>query len=182
MLLQQSNLNLQSVRDTYEEMAGTWTGCDWPTCFGAWGLNLNGCTSAQAVKKSAETVSPTESEVWRAAAQWLTDVEKKADEAAIQGALALASTNAGCDWEALEHARRAWVLEREAGRPSPRAEAPSWQQLYEAIRSVHGTSKADEPLFQLELAPPAMERQIAQLSQGLERLERRMEQFAEHAL
>ena len=51
-----------------------WAGCDWPTRFGAAGLDLCALTSAQALLMARATAGAEAAE-WRAAAQWLAEVE-----------------------------------------------------------------------------------------------------------
>lgn len=169
--------NLEAIRKVYDEVAGTWTGCDWQTAFGDSELDLNGLTSVEATENAATFTPTRRADDWVAAAQWLTSVEQKADEAAIQGALALAAANAGCGCEALEHAQRAWALEREAGRPSPRSEAPSWQQLFQVIQQGQVPAGAPSPV-QPEPPVSRVERQIAQLSEELHCLARRIDQLS----
>ncbi len=172
--------NLDEVRRAYEEMAGTWTGCDWPTRFGAVGLDLNGWSSAEAKAMAAETIDPLRASEWRAAMEWLAYVEKKADEAAVEGALALAAANAGCAEEAIEHARCAWMFEREVARPSPRAEAPTWESLVQAIQQSQRGSAHAALSAEPESTAATVERQIARLSEELLRLQGRFEEFARH--
>src|SRR5262249_10858215 len=68
---------------------GQWSGCDWPTQFGATGLNLCALTAAQALLMARATAG-VESADWRAAAQWLAEVEtaaRQAEASASQAAL-----------------------------------------------------------------------------------------------
>jgi hypothetical protein len=46
--------SLEEIARTYEEAAGAWTGCDWPTAFGPTMLDLNGMTAAEADARAAE--------------------------------------------------------------------------------------------------------------------------------
>jgi hypothetical protein len=170
----EASSNLDAIRQAYEEMAGTWTGCDWRTCFGDNELDLNGCTAAKAAARAAQIAKPELADEWCLATQWLSEVERKADEAAVQGALALAAANAGCTCEALEHARRAWVLERETGRPTPRVDAPSWQQLYQAIEQTQRPSRPVGFTYKPEAASSTLERRLADMAQNLERLAKRV--------
>jgi hypothetical protein len=169
--------NIDAIRQAYEEMAGTWTGCDWPTRFGDNELDLKGWTAVKAAARAAQTACSDLADEWCLATQWLSDVERKADEAAIQGALALAAANAGCSCEALEHARRAWVLERETGRPTPRVDAPSWQQMYQVLEQTQRPFRPPSAARRPETAPSTIERRLAEMAQNLERLAKRVAQL-----
>jgi hypothetical protein len=170
-------LNLESVRQSYDEMAGTWTGCDWPTCFGDEELDLNGWTSAEAVARSEDSLHPDAVDDWRLAAQWLCEVEHKADEAAVQGALALAAANAGYLLEALDHARRAWLFEKEIGRPASRPNTPSWQQVYKALEQVHELSRLEAASQKAEAPPANIEEELVGSVHDWERLVRCADEF-----
>ncbi len=133
---------LEESCTAYEEAAGTWTGCDWPTCFGATCLDLTGCTAAEAEARAVETAGSDDGEVWAAAARWLADVERSAQEAEGRAALALAAANAG-EWAAARgHARRAWALEFETGRPLHHY-PPTWRGLYHAIEALASAHAGD---------------------------------------
>ena len=126
---------LEDSRRAYKEATGMWTGCDWPTCFGATGLDLSGCTAAEAEARAVETAGSDDGEVWAVAARWLAHVEQSAQEAEAQAALALTAANAG-EWaDARDHARRAWALEFETGRPL-RHYPPTWRGLHHAIEAA----------------------------------------------
>ena len=126
---------LEKSRTAYEEAAGTWTGCDWPTYFGSTGLDLNGCPAAEAEARAVEAAGSDDREVWAAAARWLAEVEQSAQEAEAQAAEALIAANAG-EWaDARDHARRAWALEFVTGRPL-RHSPPTWQGLHHAIEAA----------------------------------------------
>ena len=129
-------------RHAFEQAAGTWTGCDWPTRFGITGLNLSGCTADKAKAMAAAAGDVAEAEAWRAAAEWLAQVERAAEQAEICAATALAAANAGDLEEALEHAQRACVLEEDTGRPAHRGACPTWQRLRQAIEKARGADKA----------------------------------------
>ena len=45
--------SVEEVAGAYEEGAGTWAGCDWPTAFGPMLLDLNGMTAAEADARAA---------------------------------------------------------------------------------------------------------------------------------
>jgi hypothetical protein len=126
---------LEECCAAYEEAAGTWVGCDWGTYFGATGLDLAGRTAAEAEALAVEAIGLDDGEVWAAAARWLGDVERSAREAEAQAALALAAANAGEWTEARKHARRAWALEFETGRPL-RHSPPTWQRFYQTIEAA----------------------------------------------
>jgi hypothetical protein len=125
-----------AVVRAYEAAAGTWSGCDWPTQFGNNDLDLNGWTAAEAESMSVEAEDPEEVEDWTAAARWLAGVEHNAAEAEAQAALTVAAVNAH-EWsEALEHARRAVLLEFVVGRPLWRMPPLTWQPLLEAVKAA----------------------------------------------
>jgi hypothetical protein len=126
---------MEQIRLAYEEAAGKWSGCDWPTCFGKTGLDLQDCTAAMAEHLAMES-SGIGSSDWMAAARWLAQVELNAEQAEVQGALALAAANAGDVAGALEHAAKACELERETGRPPVGCGGPGWQRLQDALREA----------------------------------------------
>jgi hypothetical protein len=39
---------MRDIRVAYEEARGLWSGCNWPTCYGSLGLDLEGVSSGQA--------------------------------------------------------------------------------------------------------------------------------------
>ncbi len=134
----------------YERAVGLWTGCDWTTQFGNLDLDLNGWTAAEAESMAVEATDSEEVEDWTAAAQWLAQVEQNASLAESQAALAMTAANAG-EWsEALEHARRAVLLEFAAGRPLWHGLPLTWQPLFNAIKDA-ALRAADEP--KAEIAP-----------------------------
>jgi hypothetical protein len=103
-----------------------WVGCDWPTRFGAADLNLCALTSAQAGLMARATAG-AEAANWRAAAEWLAEVEAAAREAEDEASRAVHLAAQGHLEEAAERARAALDLE---GRYRP---ATVWRQLHEAI-------------------------------------------------
>jgi len=130
-LLGHERPNLEEITRAYLEAAGTWSGCDWPTVFGPAELNLRGWTAAEAEAHALE-VGREERKDWEAAALWLREVERRAQEAESEAEKAVAAAGAG-DWrKAAEHARRAWMLEFATGRPF-RHQPAGWQQLYELL-------------------------------------------------
>lgn len=134
-LLGHNRPDLEEVIRAYEEAAGRWTGCDWPTTFGQAGLNLQGWTAAEAETRAVEAGTVEEQQLWQEAATWLEEVERCAAQAEAQAALGVAAANAG-EWrEAEKHALRAWALEFHTGRPL-RHYPPTWQRLFEAIRAA----------------------------------------------
>lgn len=93
---------------------------------------------------AVEATDSEEVEDWTAAAQWLAQVEQNAALAESQAALAMTAANAG-EWsEALEHARRAVLLEFAAGRPLWHGLPLTWQPLFNAIKDA-ALRTADEP-------------------------------------
>src|SRR5579864_1573422 len=88
------------IRCLYEEAAGTWKGCDWPTRFSKSHLDLNGWTAARARKKGAACKGALAAE-WNAAADWLAQVEKRAARAEEHAGQAVQAAAAGAWLEAL---------------------------------------------------------------------------------
>lgn len=127
---------LTAIADAYERAVGTWRGCDWPTQFGNGDLDLNGWTAAEAESMAVESRDAEEVEDWTTAAQWLAGVEQNAAQAESQAALAVAAADAGEWGEAIEHARRAVLLEFAAGRPLWHLTPLTWQPLFNAIKDV----------------------------------------------
>jgi len=124
--------DMAEIVHAFEDAVGTWTGCDWPTVFGRSALNLQDWTAGEAETKAVETAGIEKGVEWEAAAKWLTEVELRAEKAEAEAALAVAAANAGAWPEAVKHARRAWSLEFNTGRPL-RHHPPTWQRLYEVI-------------------------------------------------
>lgn len=146
----QGHPDLTAVARAYEEAVGTWTGCDWTTRFGNNDLDLNGWTAAEAESMAVESTDPEEVEDWTAAAAWLVQIEKNAGQAEAQAALAVAAANAEEWTEALEHARRALLLEFASGRPLWNSGPLTWQGLWNAIHdaatSTSGPSGSETPI------------------------------------
>ena len=71
--------DVRAIARAYEEAAGTWTGCDWPTRYGKAGLDLDGWTAAEAEACAVQHKGTALEVDWRAAAQWLGRVEQCAD-------------------------------------------------------------------------------------------------------
>ena len=139
-LPRQNHPDLGAVARAYEEAAGTWTGCDWTTRFGNNDLDLKGWTAEEAESMAVESTDPDEVEDWTAAATWLAQIEKNAEQAETQAVLAVAAANAGEWGEALEHARRALLLEFASGRPLWNHAPLTWQDRWNAIRGVATTA------------------------------------------
>jgi len=132
---------LEAIDRAYEEAAGTWTGCDWPTVFGRARLDLQGVSAAEAESRSVESIWRRQSEPWEEAAAWLRRLEGQAALAEEQASLAVAAAHRG-EWrEALAHAHRAWALEVNSGRHL-RHETPAWQPLFRAIEAAAGAPAA----------------------------------------
>jgi len=136
--------DMAAIARAYEEGAGTWSGCDWPTCCGPNGLRLQGLTAAQAEARAVETAGSPEAEDWEAAAAWLRRIELLAEQAEADAVLAVASANVGAWAQACRHARRAWSLEFQTGR-TLRGRPPTWQRLYEVIETAAQASAAQAP-------------------------------------
>jgi hypothetical protein len=114
---------------------GRWTGCDWPTRFGAAGLNLCTVTASQALLLARATAGDEAAE-WRAATAWLRQVEEAARQAEAEAGHAARLAAAGRLAEAAERARAALALE-ENYRP-----AVVWQPLYNAVIDGQRRAKA----------------------------------------
>lgn len=110
----------------YERIKGRWTGCDWPTRFGAEELNLAGIAARQA-SLLARATSGQESADWQSAAQWLTSVEADAESARQAAERAQQAATAGRLQDALAFANRAVQLEE------PYHPHAHWQELRNAI-------------------------------------------------
>lgn len=134
---------LRTIRRLFDECAGAWTGCDWPTRIGKSGLDLNGWTAADARKKTIATMGHEDEADWQAAALWLTKVEQIARDAEERAALAVRQAAAG-DWhDALEHARAALASEFSTGRAVRRGRPITWHRLFLAIEAVARRQPAD---------------------------------------
>jgi hypothetical protein len=142
-----SKADLSEANQTYERAVGQWTGCDWPTRFGNTDIDLEGWTAEEAESMAVESADAEEVEDWTAAAEWLAQVEQNAALAESQAALALAAAHAGEWGEALEHARRAVLLEFAAGRPLWHGLPLTWQPLFNAIKDA-ALHSAGEPKAQ----------------------------------
>jgi hypothetical protein len=128
--------DVQEIRQLYEESVGTWTGCDWTTKFGKHVLDLNGWTSAEALKKAMANKTAPERPDWLAAAEWLAKVEQLAEQAEIHAARAVRAATAG-DWLAsLEAARQSWANEFATGRMIWRGFPMTWQRLFLAVEAA----------------------------------------------
>ena len=132
--------DLTEVTRVYEAASGTWVGCDWPTVFGPAALDLQGWTAAEAEARAVEAPAEQRKD-WEAAARWLREVERRAEEAEAEAEMAVRAAAAG-DWpQAAEHAWMAWSIEFSTGRPF-RQGATAWQRLYKAVTA--GASAHDE--------------------------------------
>lgn len=137
------SVTLEEIERAFEEAAGSWTGCDWPTQFGKTGLNLNGWTTAQATGMALETMDAVVSEDWSAAATWLSLVEHHARQAQAKAASALEAVRQDRWEEALHFAEWAWALEFATGRPFRRGFPLTWQPFRQRIETAYlGVPKA----------------------------------------
>lgn len=130
---------------TFVQTSGKWGGCDWPTTFGATGLNLNGLRAAQAALLAGVT-SGREAMDWLAAADWLARVQRDAEECEAKAARAAELAEAGRLPEALRLAEEACAIE---GRYHADL---VWKPLREAIacqaRSMQEHSRSGGRQFQ----------------------------------
>jgi hypothetical protein len=137
-------VGIEEVGRAYEEGTGAWAGCDWPTQFGATGLDLNGCTAADAEAMAAGATGTEEAEDWSAAARWLGHVEEFARQAETHAAAAVKAAAAGQWEEAVQHAHRAWVREFSTGRLLRKGEA-AWMNLRLAVESAYLARQQSPP-------------------------------------
>lgn len=135
-LPEEDKTGIEEICRAYEEGAGTWGGCDWPTQFGATQLNLNRCTAAEAESMAVDALDSPVADEWSAAARWLARVEEFARQAEVHAAAAVKAAAAGQWEEALQQAHRAWVREFSTGRPL-RTEKTAWKNLLLAIEKAH---------------------------------------------
>jgi len=117
----------ESYLRLYEQLAGRWKGCDWPTNFGTARLDLAGVTSRQAALLARAT-SGQEAIDWHGAAEWLAKIEADAEAANQAAWLAQKEASAGHFSEALDHVQRACDLE------GPYHATAVWDPLRDAIR------------------------------------------------
>src|SRR5690348_12635546 len=94
----------------YVQHAGHWRGCDWPTALGVSKLDLKGLHAAQATLLAGATSGSEEAD-WRAAAEWLPQVERDAKQAEAKAARAAELAEAGRLTEALRPAEEACAIE-----------------------------------------------------------------------
>jgi hypothetical protein len=113
----------------YVQNAGKWHGCDWPTAFGASKLNLNGLRQDQATLLAGAT-SRSEADDWRAAADWLAQIERDAKQADAKAARAAELAEAGRLTEALRLAEEVCAIEGQYHANLV------WRQLREAIATA----------------------------------------------
>lgn len=95
----------------FVQNAGKWSGCDWATKFGANRLNLKGLRAAQVILLAGAT-SGSEGPDWRAAANWLAEVERDAKQAEAKAAKAAELAEGRKLAEALQLADQACAIER----------------------------------------------------------------------
>jgi hypothetical protein len=122
-------LRPNSIEHAFQSCNGNWEGCDWFTKFGKTELNLRAIRSSHALFMARAT-SGQEKTDWLAAVHWLAEIERHADEAAREAALALKQIKAGDLQEALHHAQRACDIEE---RYHP---IPVWTTFKDAIESM----------------------------------------------
>jgi hypothetical protein len=127
---------MEEISRAYEKGTGRWTGCDWPTRFGKTGLNLEGYLADEAESLANRLIGKEEGKDWSAAASWLGQIERAAEQAEEQAALAVTAANMG-DWiKAVEHARRACAVEFATTRSLWKGFPLTWQPLFRAIKAA----------------------------------------------
>ena len=123
--------------------SGKWTGCNWPTRFAISQLDLNGLRPSQA-HLMARATAGREAADWRAAAEWLEQLEKDARQAETEAYIAVSLARDGQFHEASRHASQACAIEVRY-RPSS-----TWQPLRDAIEAAlsdgDGKSRGDSQL------------------------------------
>lgn len=135
-LPEEHKVGIEEVCRAYQEGAGTWGGCDWPTRFGATELNLNRCSAAEAESMAVDAIDSPMAEDWSAAARWLARVEEFARQAEAHAVAAVKAASAGQWEEALQQAHRAWAREFSTARPLRKGET-AWKNLLVAIEHAH---------------------------------------------
>jgi hypothetical protein len=139
--------DIDAVGRLYEESAGKWSGCDWTTTFGPAALDLQGWTAAEAEAHAVEAPAEQRKD-WEAAARWLREVERRAEEAEAEAEMAVRAAAAG-DWaQAARHAWVAWAIEFSTGRPF-RHGSPAWQRLYKSLAAAARGHGAQAELIQV---------------------------------
>jgi hypothetical protein len=144
---------LEDIERAYEEGAGRWTGCDWPTHFGPSGLDLNGWRADQAETVALEAAGTAVAAAWEAAAQWLAQVEQYARRAETHALAALEAARLGHWDEARQQADRAWALEFATGRPFRKGAGAAWKTLRLAVESAWLASLAAVSATERDTAP-----------------------------
>jgi hypothetical protein len=120
---------LEEITATYRQGAGQWTGCDWQTDFGADHLDLAQLKASQ-VLLLARATAGKEAADWQLASQWLTRIEKEAQQAETEAGIALALASTGQFREALFHAQQACAIETRYH------SQPVWQPFCRALEQV----------------------------------------------
>jgi hypothetical protein len=129
----ESSDEMEEIRAAFAQGRGTWTRCDWPTHFGNTALNLNGLTWIEADAMAEKTRGTVAAADWKAAASWLTKIQKRAAQAEAEASAAVDAASAG-EWSAAKrHAEHAWLLEITTGRPLRRMAPAAWLRLRQAI-------------------------------------------------
>lgn len=143
-----ADIDIEQIRRAYREGTGTWTGCDWTTFVGKTGLDLRGCTAAEAQAMARRTADPQTAADWQYAATWVSRVEEHARKAELHAAEAVHAAERG-DWHAaLQEAERAWALEFATGRPLRHGFPLTWQDLREVLERAYvaqGRPESPEP-------------------------------------
>jgi hypothetical protein len=133
---QWADSGVDAIRRAFHEGSGTWSGCDWPTRFGKAGLDLNGWSAAQAEIMARDTRGLPVGDDWRAAAEWLAQIERQAEQAENEAVAAVAAAERR-DWPtAIDRARRAWLIEVGTGRLRWHGFPFSWQPLRQAVEAA----------------------------------------------
>lgn len=144
--------DVQGIVRAFEEAAGTWTGCDWPTRFGKAGLDLDGWSAVEAQAAAEEHRGmPAEETDWRAAVRWLARVEQFARRSEEEAFQAVLDATAGAWRNALEHAQRARACEFLTSRTVWRGTPTTWQPLLRAVFAAMPDQPAPEAAARYDL-------------------------------
>lgn len=138
-----AEVGVEEIRRAYQEAVGAWTGCDWATCIGKTGLNLQGWTALRARAMFLEAEDPVQVQDWLWASHWLTRVERHAQQAEAHAAEAVQAAAAGRWRDALTAAESAWALEFATGRPLRHGPRSGWLRLREVIEVAYLQRAAD---------------------------------------
>jgi hypothetical protein len=139
-------MSVKEIGEAFVTATDTWRGCDWTAYCGASGLDLCGRTGNEAAFWT-EVTGSGQSQDWQLAAEWLGQVELKAEAARQEGEAAVRAAGRGDLQESLRHAQHACWLEQEAGRVAcrPAAWAPLCHAIARTMAEERTTSTGPDP-------------------------------------